>query len=232
MKFDYSKLDLMKEKELEDLHDEVHVEFNSFLNGGKSEYTLRRMHNLHSAIVNALIRAGGIHISPIDQLDRVSLLEEEEKKKEENEFILKRYIETKKENLDYWGIKLKNKYFEMKGNPLAENIIYSVKKKENKEGNILEKGKYKIIEDKENFLNVEFLGENLKGKFNFKRNNESSKIWKLTKEGATEKLNKNFGIRLTEKEIREINFLSENRIGASEVARILGRPIQTIYKWK
>jgi hypothetical protein len=67
--------DLSKE-ELEGLHTEVHVLFNMVLSGTIKDWTFQKLYNLHKVIFNALIRAGGQHVAPIDQLDNIQMLEE------------------------------------------------------------------------------------------------------------------------------------------------------------
>ena len=67
--------DLSKE-ELEGLHTEVHVLFNMVLSGTIKDWTFQKLYSLHKAIFNALIRAGGQHVAPIDQLDNIQMLEE------------------------------------------------------------------------------------------------------------------------------------------------------------
>jgi hypothetical protein len=309
MPIELAKLDLMKEKEIEKIHDELHISYNKFLAGGKSDYTLREFVSVHYYVYNALIRAGGKHISPIDQLDRVEKLEENISDKEilikdlkdfdpsksndselmddhytthkwdkwiqlgitlrlldgtkigckeiqrmhheivkemlkreiphntpitckiridkEKEFTLK----EKYTGAEIYGIKINNKYFEMRKNLLKENISYSVKKKINLKGDLIDKGEFEILEENENYLKVKFLGQELKGIYNFEKNNVNSDIWKVSKEGVNEKLSREFGATLSNNEIREISFLSENGIGASEIANILSRPVQTIYSW-
>ena len=230
MAIDITKLDTLQAKELENMHDEIHVIFNRFLKGEKSKYTIRELHGLHHLIYNALIRAGGKHISPIDQLDKIQMLEENDPKKKE-EFILLEYFEEKSGVKNLWAIQLGKKIFEFESNPRVKEILFAIRKNVNAKGKILDRGEYKILAENENFLSVEFLGENFKGIYNFKRNGIQSDVWKLTKEGASEKLSENFGSSLSNDEIRNIYFLSENRVGASEIANILARPVQTIYSW-
>ena len=70
----------------------------------------------------------------------------------------------------------------------------------------------------------------MKGIYNFKRNEVQSDVWKLSKDDAVaEKLNEKFTAQLSENEIRKIDFLNSNKVGASEIANILSRPVQTVY---
>jgi hypothetical protein len=239
MKIDISKIGTLKAEELEYMHDETHVMFNKLLSGEKIEYTLRELHYYHEIIFNELIRCGGKHISPIDQLDKILMLEEDSKikkkdKKEElkEEFILLEYFKKERGIKNLWALQIGKKIFEFESNPKTKDILSSIKKYVDAKGTILDRGEFKILEDNENSLSVEFMGENFNGIYNFKRNRENSDVWKLSKEGAiVEGLNENYGASLSNNEIKEIHFLSENRVGASEIANILSRPVRTVYTW-
>jgi len=242
-KMDISNLDNLQKEEIERMHDEVHIMFNKLLTEGTGAYTFRQLHHFHHALHNALIRAGGIHISPIDQLDKIQMLEadktkkrikekkEELEEKNKEEFILLEYFKEEESIKNLWAIELKNKIFEFNANPHTQEILYSIKKDLDAKGKILDRGEFKILKDNENLLSVEFLGENLKGIYNFKRNGENSEMWKFSKDGVTEKLSEKFGVSLSNKEIKNIHFLSSNKIGASEIANLLSRPVQTVYSW-
>lgn len=181
MKIDISQIDSMKAPELEKIHDEIHVMFNKFLTGGKIDYSFRELHYFHFAIFNALIRDGGIHISPIDQLDKIQMLEEDSQtKKKKEEFILLEYFKKDEGVENLWAIQLGKKIFEFESNPQKINFLYSIKKNVDAKGTVLDKGEFKILLDNENSLGVEFLGESLKGIYNFKRNGIQSNVWKLS----------------------------------------------------
>ncbi len=236
VKLDISNIGEMDVKELEYMHDQTHVMFNQLLKGAKIDYTFRELHYMHYAIFNELIRSGGKHISPIDQLDKIQMLEEDSKIKKKKEklkekFILLEYFEKKSGVKNLWAIQLSKKIFEFESNPGTEEMLFSIKKNVNAKGKILDKGEFKILTDNENLLSVEFFGESFKGVYSFKRNGIQSNVWKLVKDGACESLSKEFGASLSNDEIKRIHFLSENRVGASEIANILSRPVQTIYSW-
>lgn len=304
--------DTLSEEKLENLHDEMHTKFNQLLAGNLKGWTFRQIYNKHSLISKALIRAGGQHITSIDQLDNIQTLEAADEKEvlikeikdfnpskandkellgdhkvihqwyeliksgkrlrlldgkeitcevikslhdnivkemlkrkiphsspiycEENlsnkkEFILKRYIGENGELKDFWGIKLENKSFEMNENPLKKDIVYSIKKKLELKGEVIDQGEFEILQENENLLSVRFRGEDLKEILNFKRNNVNSNVWKLSKKGANEELSQEYGSSLSNDEIKKIHFLNENKVGASEIANILSRPVQTVYGW-
>lgn len=304
MKIDITNLDILEEEELERMHDATHSMFNKLLHGEKVEYTFRELHYLHQAIFNALIRAGGIHISPIDQLDKIIMLEESkneiiiekikninptklndkdlirdhkiihsynylimegktiriknkgilicEKVKsihdeivremlrrkiphnspiycDKKEYELKKYLKEDGEEL--WQIKINNKSFETIEDPTKGKTIYSLRKKPEKKSELIEKGIVEILEDKENILRVKFGGEMLKDVYSFKRKDKDTEVWELSK-GETKRIKNSFGEQLSEIEIREIYFLSENNIGSSEIARLVSRPVRTINGWK
>ena len=237
MKIDITKIDELKKEELESMHDNTHIMFKKLLDGGeKTEYTFRQLHDLHEAIYNALIRAGGIHISPIDQLDKIHMLKEDKtkkkiKEKKKEEFILLEYFKEDEGVKNLWALQLGKEIFEMESNPLNSDILFSIKKDVDAKGTILDKGDFKILNNTENILSVEFMGENFKGIYNFQKNRENSNVWKLSKDGVTEKLSERYGESLSNNEIRNIYFLSSNKIGASEIANLLSRPVQTIYSW-
>lgn len=237
MKRDLSQIDKYSKEEIESMHDEVHVLFNKSLNGEKIKYSFRELHSLHNTLQHALIRAGGIHISPIDQLDKIQMLEEENKTKKKitktkkEEFILLEYFKEEEEVKNLWALQIGKKIFEFESNPINTNLLFSIKKDVDAKGKILDKGDFKILTDNEKLLSIEFLGENFKGIYNFKRNHGQSNVWKLTKEGASEELREKFGESLSHKEIRTLYFLSSNKVGASEIANLMSRPVQTIYSW-
>ncbi|GAH65435.1 unnamed protein product, partial [marine sediment metagenome] len=72
---DFEKLSL---EELEKLHLEVHALFNKSLIGEAKGWSFRKLFILHKEISAALIRAGGKHIAPVDQLDNLEIYEEGE----------------------------------------------------------------------------------------------------------------------------------------------------------
>ncbi len=322
MNIDISQIDSLNKEQIEKIHDDIHIMFKKLLNGEKIHYTFRELHYIHFTVSNALIRAGGKHISPIDQLDKIQMLEDhgpkgmpekeeiivegikefepedstdqqliedhnlthnwvemisqgciiktkegeildcesikemhdkivveleereiphdspiycngkegkEEERKEE--FILIEYLDLSGTAKNLWAIQLEEKIFELELNPLVADIVYSIKKNINKKGNVLDKGEFKILIDNENLLQVEFEGEKMKGIYNFKKNQEQSDIWILSAEGASEQLRERFGESLSNEEIGRISFLSSNKIGASEIANLMTRPVQTIYNW-
>lgn len=233
MTFDITNLDKLKAKELERMHDEVHVYFNKYLMGGETDYTFRELNYIHYALYNALIRAGGKHISPIDQLDKIQMLEENnpKTKKQKKEFILLEYFKEDEGVKNLWAIQIGRDIFEMDANPLKEAVLFSIKKEVDARGTIIAKGEFKIIENNSNFLSVEFMGEKLKGFYNFQKNQEGSDVWRFSKDGVSEKLSEKFGASLSNSEIRDIYFLSSNKVGASEIANLMSRPVQTIYSW-
>jgi len=234
MKIDITNIDQLGKEELEDMHDQSHILFNKLLSGEKVGYTFRELHYMHFNLYNALIRVGGKHISPIDQLDKIQMLEENPKKKKEKpkeEFILLEYFQEKEGVKNLWAIQLGNKIFEMESNPLHSDLLFSIKKNVEAKGTIISKGEFKILTDNENLLSVEFMGEKFKGIYNFQRNGIQSDVWKLSKDGVIEKLSEKFGVSLSNNEIRNIYFLSSNKIGASEIANLMSRPVQTIYSW-
>ena len=73
---DNINLETLKAEELEYMHDEMHTYFNQLLAGNLKGWTFGKIHRAHSAIVSALIRAGGTHVAPIDKLDNIQILEE------------------------------------------------------------------------------------------------------------------------------------------------------------
>lgn len=237
MKIDISNMGNMKAEELEYMHDQTHIMFNQLLNGVKIDYTFRELHYLHFAIFNELIRCGGKHISPIDQLDKIQMLEDDSKRKKKKEklkekFILLEYFKKEEGVKNLWAIQIGKKIFEFESNPKDTNFLYAIKKNVDAKGTILDKGEFKILSDNENSLSVEFLGKDFKGIYNFKRNGIQSDVWKLSKDGAViEELSEKFGASLSNNEIRQIYFLSSNKVGASEIANILSRPVQTVYSW-
>ena len=315
MKIDVTNLDNLKEKELEHMHDATHAMFNQLLHGEKIDYTFRELHYLHFAIFNALIRAGGIHVSPIDQLDKIQMLEEDYQQETKNskELIIdeikdfnpaqlsdkdlvrdhnilhsyKYFIEEgktiriegngildceaikimhddivmemlrrkiphetpmycecegegpyevieygEKEEEKLWGIKIgKKSSFETNFNPTEGKTIFTLRKKIKSKGNLIEKGSMEILEEKDNLLRVKFGGEMLNDVYNFKRKDQDTEVWELSK-GETKREENIFGEQLSKNEIREINFLSENNIGASEISKLLSRPVRTINGWK
>ncbi len=190
------------------------------------EVTCEDLKIMHDKIVVELLNRKIPHTTPFYCRGA-----EEESKNKLEEFNLLKYSREESSIKSFWGIKLRNKSFEMKDNPLIRETLFSIKKKFTSKGVIIDRGNFKVIEDNENLLSIEFMGEELKGIYNFKRNSGISNVWKLSKDGAKETLSENFGGSLSNIEIRNIYFLSENKIGASEIANILSRPVQTIYSW-
>jgi len=97
---------------------------------------------------------------------------------------------------------------------------------------ILDSGSVNVIEDSENFMHVKFSGKKLKGNWIFKRSDPASNIWNVSKaELPKTKSMREFGSPLSEEEIRDVYFLSENFVGVSEIGRFLDRPNSTVYDW-
>ena len=327
----FDKLSL---EELEKLHLEVHALFSKTLRGEAKEWSFRKLFVLHKEISAALIRTGGKHIAPVDQLDNLEIYEEggvlkskityeeeseiikENKKKPEafkkhkfkpafwthpnghprclicgdeelmggicnnpNPPYAKIELEQSKTRfklkhdwwkeqfvikglpVEHWSMKFKTKdwqYFTLNKNLLTvETGITGIKKKGNQtlyelKGIIppgrnlnpnkkismhiddIDDGIVDIIKDSENEMRVNFSGKKLKGIWIFKRSDLGSNVWSVSK-GELPKaklLSREFGAPLSDEEIHDLYFLSENKVGVSEIGRLLERPNSTIYEWK
>ncbi len=162
--------------------------------------------------------------------------------------------------VEHWSMKFKLAgwpSFTLNKNPLEfESEISGIKKKENQnlynlKGVIpvgkfpnsnkkipmnidnLDEGSINIIKDSENLMHVEFSGEKLKGNWIFKRSNPASNVWNVSKAKIPKKKSmREFGAPLSKEEIKNIHFLSENKVGVSEISKILDRPNSTIYDWQ
>lgn len=73
---EFKSFENLTKEELEELHTEVHVLFNMVSSGTVKGWSFQKLYNLHKVISSALIRSGGKHIAPIDQLDNIQILEE------------------------------------------------------------------------------------------------------------------------------------------------------------
>lgn len=69
--------DILTKKELEELHTEVHVLFNMVLSGNVKDWSFHQLYAIHKRIVSALTREGSKHMTSVDQLDNIQILEEE-----------------------------------------------------------------------------------------------------------------------------------------------------------
>ncbi len=110
--------------------------------------------------------------------------------------------------------------FAVRGRTLGEN------RKE------IDSGFMKVTNESDTFMEIDFQGKKLKEKLFFIRRDVSSDVWNLSKTRSVAKLKENLGEPLSDDEKREIQFLSENKIGVSEIGKALGRPNSTIYSWK
>ncbi len=149
-------------------------------------------------------------------------------------------------------------YFTLNKNPLnVESGITGIKKKGNKslynlEGIIpagkgpnpnkkipmhiddLDEGSADIIKDSENEMHINFSGKKLKRVWIFKRSDSASNVWNVSMGELPAKVNllEKFGSPFSEEDIKNLYFLSENKVGVSEIGRILERPNTTIYEWQ
>ncbi len=149
-------------------------------------------------------------------------------------------------------------WFQLNRNPLSEEKgIVGVKKSGRKvevmfegiippgaEGNpnkkipahvdMLDKGSCNIIEDSEHFMHINFQGPKFKGHWVFKRTDPASNIWTVSKGELPRpsKLSHDFAEPLSEKEKNIIFLLSRNKESPSAIAKLIDRPVQTVYDWQ
>ncbi len=139
------------------------------------------------------------------------------------------------ESKNNWELELSNKIIlKLNKNPLKNNSeIFAINiSKLSKNVNEIDDGFMKVIKKYDELMEFNFNGLVLRENWILKRKDVSSDVWSFSKKGSVEKLNENIGEPLSDDEKREIQFLSENKIGVSEIGKALGRPNSTIYSWK
>jgi len=123
-----SNFDIYNDKELEEMHTEIHSIFLQVMLGKRDDWTISEMYWVHREIYNALIRAGGKHIAPIDALDNIEVYEQGEILQDYS------YLESKRKlgKIEYSGeelgeeIQLKNVLSEFGKFKLKEPFVYIV----------------------------------------------------------------------------------------------------------